>query len=152
MRSMPRRAVLLALAGSLIFIVRICLNGGQLSPITITRLYTGSDRQTHAEIVPIALTPSTLYREAGASEPVRVSEAQFFRLPRGKVQDWHNPARRQYVVTLTGRGDVEIAGRQKISLSPGRVILLENVTGRGHITRSFGSEDLTFFIVPLATQ
>jgi hypothetical protein len=55
---------------------------------------------------------------------------------------------RQYVVTLTGRGEVEIVGGQKIPLNPGRVILLENVTGRGHITRSMGSEDLTFFIVP----
>ncbi len=152
MRSITRRAVLLALAGSLMVIVSICLNGGQLSPITITRLYTGSDSQTHAENVEVTLTPSTVYSEAGASEPVKVSEAQFFCLPKGKVQDWHNPARRQYVVTLTGRGEVEIAGKQKISLSPGRVVLLENVTGRGHITRSLGSEDLTFFIVPLAAQ
>jgi quercetin dioxygenase-like cupin family protein len=132
--------------------VSIWLNGGPLSPITITRLYTGSDSQTHAESVEIALTPSTAYSEVGQSEPVKVSEAQFFRLPKGKVQDWHNPARRQYVVTLTGRGEVEIAGKQKISLSPGRVVLLENVAGRGHITRSFGSEDLTFLMVPLAAQ
>jgi hypothetical protein len=100
----------------------------------------------------MALTPSTLYSQAGTSEPVMVSDAQFFRLPTGKVQDWHNPARRQYVVTLTGRGEVEIAERRKIPLSPGRVLLLENVTGKGHITRSFGSEDLTFFIVPLGAR
>jgi quercetin dioxygenase-like cupin family protein len=73
-------------------------------------------------------------------------------MPKGKVQDWHNPAHRQYVVTRSGRGEVEIAGGQKILLSPGRVVLLENVTGKGHITRSKGSEDLTFFIVPLAVR
>jgi quercetin dioxygenase-like cupin family protein len=142
----------LALAAGLTVIVSIRLSGWQLSPITITRLYTGSDSQTHAESVEITLTPSTAYSEFGASEPVKVSEAQFFRLPKGKVQDWHNPAYRQHVVTLTGRGEVEIAGKRKIPLSPGRVVLLENVTGRGHITRSFGSEDLTFFIVPLTAQ
>src|SRR5690242_5169285 len=152
MRSITRQVVLLAFAASLIVAVSLCLTAGQLSPITITRLYTGSDSQTHAASVEITLTPSTVYREAGASEPVKTSEAQFFRLPKGKVQDWHNPARRQYVVTLTGRGEVEIAGKQKISLRPGRVMLLENVTGTGHITRSFGSEDLTLFIVPLAAQ
>jgi quercetin dioxygenase-like cupin family protein len=116
------------------------------------RLYTGSDNQTHADSVEIKLRPSPMYSEAEASDPVKTSEAQFFRLPHGKVQDWHNPARRQYVVTLTGRGEVEISGRQRIPLSPGKVVLLENVSGKGYITRSFGSEDLTFFIVPLAAQ
>jgi hypothetical protein len=80
----------LALAVSLTVIVSIRLSGGRLSPITITRLYTGLDSQTHAESIEIMLTPSTIYSEADASEPVKVSEAQFFRLPKGKVQDWHN--------------------------------------------------------------
>lgn len=44
---------------------------------------------------------------------------------------------------------VEIAGRQKILVNPGRVVLIENVTGKGHITRSVGTEDLTLLIVPL---
>jgi quercetin dioxygenase-like cupin family protein len=149
---MMRRTIPCALVGILTVIASVRLSSSQLSPITITRLFTGSDNQTHAESVEIALTPSTIYSETAASEPVKVSDAQFFRLPKGKVQDWHNPARRQYVVTLTGRGEVEIAGRRTISLGPGRVVLLENVTGRGHITRSFGPEDLTLFIVPLAAQ
>ena len=150
MRSITKRVVPLALAGTITVILTIRLGGWQLSPITITRLYTGSDNQTHAESIEITLTPSPIYKEASASEPVRVSEAQFFRLPKGKVQDWHNPAHRQYVVTLTGRGEVEIAGGRKIPLSPGRVVLLENVMGRGHITRSFGPEDLTFFVAVAA--
>src|SRR5579864_5076753 len=150
MHSFERLVIPIVVAGSLAVVVSTHVNGSQLSSVTITRLYTGSDSQTHAENVHIGLTPSPLYSEAAASEPVKVSEAQFFRLPAGKVQDWHNPAHRQYVVTLTGRGEVEIAGRQRIPLRPGRVVLLENLSGKGHITRSFGSEDLTFFVVPLA--
>lgn len=124
----------------------------QHRPMTILRLYTASDGQTHTENVEVKFSPTTLYPKAEASEAVKVSEAQFFRLPKGEVQNWHKPAHRQYVVTLSGRGELEIAGGQKIALSPGRVVLLENVTGKGHVTRSTGSEDLTFFIVPLATQ
>ncbi len=152
MHFIGRRVFPVVLVGSLAVFVSSRLRGWQPSPITITRLFTGSDSQTHAENVEIRLTPSTIYSEASASEPVKVSEAQFFRLAKGKVQDWHNPAHRQYVVTLSGRGEVEIAGRQRIPLNPGRVVLLENVTGKGHITRSFGSEDLTFFVVPLSAQ
>jgi quercetin dioxygenase-like cupin family protein len=146
------RVIPAAFIGGIAVIVATHVTGQQRSPITITRLYTGPDGQSHEDRMEIRLKPSTMYSEAEASEAVRVSQAQFFRLPKGKVQDWHNPAQRQYVVTLTGRGEVEIAERQKILISPGRVILLENVTGKGHITRSVGSEDLTFFIVPLADQ
>ena len=152
MRSLARWAIPVILLGGIAVIVGTHLAGQPRSPIVITRLYTRSDGQTHEDRMEIRLTASTLYSEAEASEAVKVSQAQFMRLPRGKVQDWHNPARRQYVVTLTGRGEVEIAGGQKIPISPGRVILLENVMGRGHITRSTGSEDLTFFVVPLADQ
>ena len=136
------------------FIVAVSMGvaAQQHQPITVVRLYTGSDGQTHNENVEVKFSPSSLYPKAEASEAVKVSEAQFFRLPKGEVQDWHKPAHRQYVVTLRGRGEVEIPGGQKIPLSPGRVVLLENVTGKGHITRSIGPEDLTFFIVPLAAR
>ena len=96
--------------------------------------------------------PSGTYSETEESKPVEVSNAQFFRLPKGKVQDWHNPVRRQYVVTLSGVGEVELAGGQKILLKPGQMVLAEDVTGKGHITRSMGSEDLVLFIVPLAAE
>ncbi len=74
------------------------------------------------------------------------------RLAPGNVQDWHNAARRKYVVTLNGQGEVEIVEGEKILLTPGRIVLAEDVTGRGHITRSNGSEDLVLLIVPFAAQ
>jgi quercetin dioxygenase-like cupin family protein len=152
MSLLASRVIPAIFVGGIALIVGTHVAGQRRSPIMITRLYTGSDGQTHEDRIEIRLTSSTIYSEAESSEAVRVSQAQFFRLPKGKVQDWHNPAHRQYVVTLTGQGEVEIAGRQKIPINPGRVILLENVTGKGHITRSTGSEDLTFFVVPLADQ
>src|ERR1051325_2880606 len=101
------RAIPAVRVGGISVIVGAQVAGQQSSPITISRLYTGSDGQTHEDKMEIRLTPSTMYSEAEASEAVRVSQAQFFRLPKGKVQDWHNPAHRQYVVTLTSRGEVE---------------------------------------------
>ena len=151
MSLLPSRVIPAVLVGGIAVIVGAQVARQQGSPITISRLYTGSDGETHEDRMEIKLTPSTMYSEAEASEAIRVSQAQFLRLPKGKVQDWHNPARRQYVVA-PGRAEVEIAGRQKILVNPGRVVLLENVTGKGHITRSVGSEDLTLLIVPLADQ
>jgi quercetin dioxygenase-like cupin family protein len=152
MISLASKAIPSLVIGFTVVAVSTHLAAQQHQPMTITRLYTGSDGQTHEENMEVKFSPTTLYPKAEASEAVKVSEAQFFRLPKGEVQNWHKPAHRQYVVTLSGRGEVEIAGGQKILLSPGRVLLLENVTGKGHITRSTGSEDLTFFIVPLAAR
>ena len=152
MSLLASRLIPAALFGGIVLGVGTQVAGQQRSPIMITRLYTAPDGQTHEDRVEIRLTQSTMYNETEASEALRVSQAQFLRLPKGKVQSWHNPAHRQYVVTLSGRGEVEIAGRQKILINPGRIILLENVTGKGHITRSIGSEDLTLLIVPLADQ
>ena len=110
----------------------------QHQPITVTRLYTASDGQTHADNVEVKMAPTPIYAEAEASEAVKVSEAQFFRLPKGKVQDWHNPAHRQYVVTLSGRGEVEIAGEQRVvhgvpgaELRPGHLEIRNARLGRG---------------------
>ena len=34
-----------------------------------------------------------------------------------------------------------MAGGPKVRLEPGRVLLGEGLTGKGHVTRTFGSED-----------
>jgi quercetin dioxygenase-like cupin family protein len=121
--------------------------------ITLTRLYTGPDGQARAADMPVPLRPSALRAGLDDSEPVKVSGgAQFVRWPRGYVWEWHTATTRQYVITVSGRGEVEVAGRQKILLTPGRVVLADDVTGKGHITRVIGSEDLVLLLVPFATQ
>ena len=92
------------------------------------------------------LTPSATLAGREESETLKVSGARFFRWPPGHVQDWHNALQRQYVLTLSGRGEAELPGGQKIPLDSGRIILAEDVTGKGHITRSIGSEDWVFLM------
>ena len=121
-------------------------------PITLTRLYAGPDGQAHAEKTEVKMLPSTIRAGLEESEPLKISGARFYRWPPGYVWEWHNAVRSQYVITVSGRGEVELSGGQKISLDPGRIILAEDVTGKGHITRSSGSEDLVLLIVPFAVQ
>jgi hypothetical protein len=56
------------------------------------------------------------------------------------------------VITLSGRGEIEVAGGQKISVEPGHIELAEDLTGKGHITRVMGSEDRVTIQLPLADQ
>ena len=126
-----------------------CLHGQQSKPVTVMRLYSASDGPALADTFELKLTASATYSSAEQSEAFQASGIQFLRLPRGKVQDWHNPAHRQYILVLKGKCEVEIERGKKLLMTPGQIVLVEDVTGKGHITRSIGSEDLLLAAVPL---
>jgi quercetin dioxygenase-like cupin family protein len=113
----------------------------------MTRLYTGPDNQTHAEEVEVKFG-----NPGEAFKLMQVTGAELRRGAAGTVSDWHRGPRRQYVITLSGRGEVEVAGGKKISLEPGHIDLVEDTTGKGHITRSTGTEDRVTLTLPLADQ
>jgi hypothetical protein len=111
-------------------------------PVSVTRLYTGSDGETHAEeIADVRLTPDAARSGLEASDVIKVTGLQFARTSPGWVRDWHVAERHQYIVTLSGRGEIELVGGRKIALEPGSVILAEDSTGKGHISRTIGTED-----------
>lgn len=117
----------------------------QRKRVAATRIYTGADGQTHAEEIDIKLTPGASMGEL--SQPVKVSALEFRRTPPNYFFDWHTAPRRQYVVTLSGRGEIELMGGKKIPLEPGHVLLAEDLTGKGHISRGVGTEDrISLFI------
>jgi quercetin dioxygenase-like cupin family protein len=119
---------------------------------TLTRLYTGTDGQSHAEDTQIAWRPAKLHAELNESESVKVTSAQFLRWPRGFVWEGHPASKRQYVIIVSGRGEVDVVGGRKVQLAPGRVLLAEDVTGKGHTTRVGADEDLVMLLVPLAQE
>lgn len=153
MKSIARRPLLLALLGCIVVLWSAShVAGQQRKPVTLTRFFTGSDGQSHAEKTEVKLRPYARRAGLDESELLKVAGAQFLRWPSGHVWDWHNPSQRQYVITVSGRGEVELAGGQKIVLTPGQIVLAEDVTGKGHVTRSTGSEDLVLLLIPLAAQ
>ena len=126
------------------------VDGAQkLKPVFITRLYTGPDGQTHAEEIEAKFTP-------GATNDIfkmmAISGAELHRAPAGRVSDWHTAPRRQYVITLSGRGELEVSGGKKIAVEPGHIELVEDTTGKGHITRVVGTEPRVTLQLPFSDQ
>jgi mannose-6-phosphate isomerase-like protein (cupin superfamily) len=119
---------------------------------TVTRLYTGADGRSHAEDTDVAWRTAKLRAELSESEPVQVTSARFLRWPRGFVWEGHPASKRQYVIIVSGRGEVDVAGGKNVELAPGRVLLAEDVTGTGHVTRVGADEDLVMLVVPLAQK
>lgn len=150
MRSTARRLAAVALAGFFILTWKAQTDrdvvGAQTrKPIMVTRIYTGPDGQSHAEEIEMALSD-------GRSEMLKVTGVQFRRTPPGTFSDWHRGPRRQYIITLSGRGEIEVAGGKKIALVPGRIELIEDTTGKGHTTRVVGTEDRVSIALPLADR
>ena len=112
--------------------------------VTIHRLFTGPDGQTHVEEIE-ALSPEggNMYKLMGNAGAV------INRAPPGRVADWHTAPRRQYVITLSGHGQVELNDGTKIDLGPGSIDLAEDLTGKGHITRVIGNEDRITISIPV---
>jgi len=113
-------------------------------PVFITRVYTGPDGQTHAEETEAA------FAAGGVLKLMEVTGAELHRMSPSSAADWHRGPRRQYVITLSGTGEMEIAGGQKVPVGPGHISLIEDTTGKGHITRNF--EDRLTLQLPLADQ
>jgi len=111
----------------------------------VTRVYSGSDGQTHAEPMDVKLSaPNQLGMEQ--SEELKAETTNFARFPATFFEDWHCAHARRYVITLTGRGEAEIAGGRKIPMEPGRVVLFEDMTGRGHISRALTADWTAVFV------
>ncbi len=99
----------------------------------IIRLYTGEDGQAHFEDLNVpARETETIALEAGA-------DMTFRRSPDGSFSDWHNAPRLQYVMVLAGQMEIGIGDGTKRVLDPGDILQVEDLTGKGHTTRSVGN-------------
>jgi quercetin dioxygenase-like cupin family protein len=149
MRSTTTWLIAAGLAAIFVLVLGAQTGGSQKhKAVMITRLYTGADGQTHAEEVEAKFTASSPTNEA--FKMMGITGAELHRAAAGTVQDWHTAPRRQYVITLSGRGEVEVAGGKKIALGPGHIDLVEDTTGKGHITRTI--EDRVTLTLPLSDQ
>src|SRR5262245_5284073 len=149
MRSITRVLVFVAIVGSfclgwLAHIQLDVVSAQARKPIMMTRIYTGPDGLSHADEIEMKLN-------GNATEMIKATGVEFSRRAPG-ANDWHTGPRRQFVITLSGRGEVEVAGGKKVALGPGHISLIEDTTGKGHITRTLGSEDRIAITIPLADQ
>ncbi len=117
----------------------------------VLRIYSGDDGQSHIEAVSLPMQPFVDTEGAhGEGTPLQNVAGITFRLsPPGYVLSWHCAPRRQYTITLAGEAEVEVGDGTVQRIGPGDVLLAEDLTGQGHITRVVGSEQRFYAVVPL---
>jgi hypothetical protein len=109
--------------------------------LTIIRLYTGPDEMSHFERVPVKFAPAAGAPNIDESEPLATAKSYIVRCAPGFFSDWHNADVRRYVITISGRAEIEVAGGHKFVAEPGQVVLAEDLTGKGHTFRVLGDTD-----------
>jgi hypothetical protein len=70
-------------------------------------------------------------------------------LPRGAKEDWHKAPRRMFLIALKGMSEVTVGDGTVRRFAPGSVLLMDDLTGKGHITRAVGSEDHVALTIPV---
>jgi quercetin dioxygenase-like cupin family protein len=116
--------------------------------VKYTRIYADANGESHFEDVEIEM--KTAPYNTGAISEMFAAKGVMFRLSPDYFVDWHNAPRRQFVINVTGMLEVVASDGEKRVLGPGTILLAEDVTGKGHISRSFGGEERLSLFIPLA--
>lgn len=96
----------------------------------------------HADFVPPA--PPVLM---SSLEPA--AKYAFERVHPGWHGEWHPAPQRVLAIYLAGEGEMEASDGEVRELKPGTVLLAEDTTGRGHISRVTGPDEMLVVILVL---
>ena len=115
----------------------------------VTRIYTGEDGCSHFEDLEI---PSTnLGPPLGEISDSVASSSSFFRTTRTEqdedVYDFHCAPQRQFVIHLQGSVEIEVGDGSKRRFGVGDVLLADDTTGQGHVSRGVETPREQVFIV-----
>jgi quercetin dioxygenase-like cupin family protein len=112
----------------------------------ITRIYTGPDNESHFEEKEIDLKFNG-GMEVSAAEPA--TGVYFRRAPATHLNDFHPAPRRQYIITLSGQAEIETGDGTVKRFGKGDIMLADDTSGHGHITRVVGNEPRVYVTIPL---
>ena len=100
----------------------------------ISRVYTGDDGRSHFEEIEIAFPEDA---GIGRRTPLLPADSLSMREAEDdREMDFHNAPRRQFVITVAGRAEMECGDGSKRQFGPGDVFFADDLTGQGHITRT----------------
>jgi hypothetical protein len=127
-----------------------------LKPATATlsfsRLYIGPDGVSHWADETLHLASRGTGGLEGLMATAQIGDVKgafVAMLKSGATEDWHVAPRRQFRVCLRGIAEVTAGDGQVRRLKPGEFALLEDLSGKGHITHSAGKDDHVALALPV---
>jgi hypothetical protein len=109
------------------------------------RLYEDADGISHFEDVEVPLTDNGM--ASLLSETLKVTGLNFRRNRLDYNLDYHPAPRRQFIVNLSGAVEITASDGEARIFGPGSIMLVEDLTGKGHISKAVGNEErLSLFV------
>ena len=114
-----------------------------------TRIYADANGETHLQDVEPEMKATD---HASTMSDLMAAKGVIFRETNSEEYfiDWHNAPRRQFVVNLSGEVEITVSDGEQRRFGPGSILLAEDLTGKGHISRGLGKSERRTLFIPLA--
>lgn len=124
----------------------------RLTEVTYHRICADSKGDSHFDTVTVE---QGLAQAAPPAAPFYVSsdspatKYRFYTFEPGWVGELHPAPTRQFLSLMSGAVEMETTDGTVRRLERGDLVLLEDTTGRGHVTRNIGKGYALFFVIPV---
>ena len=117
------------------------------------RIFTDEDGCSHFETRRIELKAKPYAPPAPSLNTSNLEPADnsiFLELPVGWYGDWHPTPVRQWLILMTGVCEFEAGDGEKVTRKAGDVVMLDDLTGKGHQTRVLGDEPVRMVAIHIS--
>jgi len=123
-----------------------------ISKVTYHRIYADAQGGSHFGTVTVEQTLATGAPPAApfyVSQDGPASKHRFYTFQPGWIGDWHPSPTRQFLVLMLGAVEMETTDGMKWRFKAGDLVLLEDTSGKGHVTRNIGDGYASYLVVPV---
>jgi hypothetical protein len=119
---------------------------------TYVRLFADSEGESHFADLESGLS-SVIFAPATpplfVSSPLDATHVSFFGAPAGWRSDWHPSSGRNLFCVISGEWEIGASDGEMRRFSQGDVLLVEDVTGKGHVSRVTSDVDSLALLIAL---
>jgi hypothetical protein len=113
----------------------------------VHNLYTDASGQSHFRDIEIEWVEET--RSGKLSKRLPANGIIFREVPPSYDLDWHPAPRRQYIINLDAGVEITASDGEARVIGAGEVILVEDTTGKGHLSKAVDGKIRHCIFVPV---
>jgi quercetin dioxygenase-like cupin family protein len=113
----------------------------------IHNLYVDEQGETHFRDIEVEFVEET--RSGKLSRRLPANGIIFREVPPTYDLDWHPAPRRQYIINLDGGVQITASDGESRVIGAGEVLLVEDTTGKGHLSKAVGGTMRHCIFVPI---
>ena len=113
--------------------------------MNITRIFSDEKGETHFGNIDIPLIDQG--NIGFLSETLDVKKLQFRKVSAAYDYDFHCAPQKQYIVLLDGGVEIETSLGEKRKFQTGEILLVEDITGKGHKTKNLEFQERTSLFI-----